>query len=57
MSREKLSWPWMAAAWPPMMAALAMSPLLARLAAMTPSTIAASATSDACFCGAMLRAM
>ena len=57
MSREKLSWPWTAAAWLPTMTACAASALWARLAASTPSTIAAMPTSDCRLELAMLRAM
>ena len=47
----------MAAAWPPVMAALAASTLLLRAAASTPSSSAATLTSDEVRVPAMLRAM
>ncbi len=46
MSREKLSWPWIEAAWPPVTTAATPSVLLARLAAITPMIIAARPISD-----------
>ena len=57
MSREKLSWPCAIAACPPTMAACAASPLLARLAASMPSSMAARPTSDWRLALATLRAM
>ena len=57
MSREKFNCPWIAAACPPMMRALAPSMLLLRLAARMPSSSVATDSSVAFFCGAMLRAM
>ncbi len=57
MSREKLSWPWIIAACPPMTAACAASELPPRLAASTPTIIAAMPTSDWRDEFTMLRAM
>ena len=59
MSREKLSWPCTIAAWLPTITACVASPLPlpARLAASTPSSIAAMPTSDCRLELAMLRAM
>ena len=57
MSREKLSWPWTIAAWLPTRTACVASALWLRLAASTPSTIAAMPTSDCRLELAMPRAM
>ena len=57
MSREKLSWPCTAAAWPPVITALAASVLLLREAASTPTIIAAMPISDWRLLLTMLRAM
>ena len=46
MSREKLSWPWMFAAWVPATTALIASGLLLRGAASTPMISAARLTSE-----------
>ncbi len=60
MSREKLSWLWIAAAWPPAITALAAfapsGPRL-RLAASTPRIVVTMPRIEACRLGAMLRAM
>ena len=57
MSREKLSWPWIAAAWVPATTALIASGLLLRAAASMPRTSAARPTSERFESPAMLRAM
>ena len=57
MSREKFNWPWIAAAWPPAIIALAASMWVLRVAASTPRIIAAAPISDWRFSIAIARAM
>ena len=57
MSREKLSWPWIVAAWVPVTTALIASGLLLREAASRPMISAARLTSERRELPVMLRAM
>ena len=57
MSREKLSWAWTIAAWPPTIAACAASALEARLATSRPNSIAAMPSVLLRELAVMLRAM